>query len=218
MAHYMLGEEGAAGLALQKAAAASANFPGKDEARQRLDLLAIDLGTENGRTQLENYLRERPNDPAALTRLAETQERDGAVDQAVKTFEKVVADYPLFTPATRRLALLYGEHSTDLLKAFELAMKARQAYPDDPEVAKTLGILSFRREYYPRSAELLKEAAATRKDDAELLYYLGQVYHELREWKECKGVLERALSLNLLPALADKAKSALADCSETAPP
>ena len=127
------------------------------------------------RTELENYLRERPNDPAALVRLAELQQRDGAVDQAVKTYEKVVADNPLYAPATRQLALLYGQLSTDSAKAYELVTKARQAYPDDPDIAKTLGILNYRRGYYPQSVELLKEAAAKRKDDPELLYYLGEV-------------------------------------------
>ena len=91
------------------------------------------------RTELENYLRKQPNDPAALVRLAELQQRDGAVDQAVKTYEKVVADNPLYAPATRQLALLYGQLSTDDPKAYELVTKARQAYPDDPEIAKTLG-------------------------------------------------------------------------------
>src|SRR5262245_15271627 len=82
MSHYMVGEEGPARLALQKAADASVDFPGKDEARQRLALLAINAGTANAsaRTELEKYLRERPNDPAALARLAEIQQRDGAVD------------------------------------------------------------------------------------------------------------------------------------------
>ena len=41
MAHYMMGEEEPARLALQKAVDATADFPGKDEARQRLTLLAI---------------------------------------------------------------------------------------------------------------------------------------------------------------------------------
>ena len=97
MAHYMLGEEGPARLALQKAVDAPSDFPGKDEARQRLALLAIQVGAANSgvRTELENYLRQRPNDPAALVRLAEIQQRDGAVDQAVKTYEKVVAENPL---------------------------------------------------------------------------------------------------------------------------
>ena len=73
------------------------------------------VGTANAgvRTELENYLRERPNDPAALVRLAELQQRDGAVDQAVKTYEKLIADNPLYAPATRQLALLYGQRSTD---------------------------------------------------------------------------------------------------------
>ena len=72
MAHYMMGEEGPARLALQKAVDATADFPDKDEARQRLALLAIEVGAGNPgvRTELENYLRKQPNDPAALMRLA----------------------------------------------------------------------------------------------------------------------------------------------------
>ena len=64
---------------------------------------------------------------------------------------------------------------------------------------------------------LLKQASANRKDDPELLYYLGEVYHQLKQWDECKGALQRALTLNLSPGLADDAKRALADCSEPPP-
>jgi Tfp pilus assembly protein PilF len=129
--------------------------------------LAIPAGTANAtvRTQLENYLRESPNDPVALTRLAEVQQREGAVDQAVKTYEKVVADNPAYAPAMHQLALLYGQLSTDSAKAYELVTKAHQAFPDDAVIAKTLGIWTYRRALYPQSLELLKEAAAKRKDD-----------------------------------------------------
>jgi hypothetical protein len=81
-----------------------------------------------------------------------------------KTYEKVVADNPSYGPATRQLALLYGQLSTDSAKAYELVTKAHQAFPDDAAIAKTLGILSYRRAFYPQSVELLKEAAAKRKD------------------------------------------------------
>jgi hypothetical protein len=76
-------EEGPARLALQKAVDATVDFPGKDEARERVALLAINVGTANTgvRTELEHYLRKWPNDPAALMRLAQIQQRDGAVDQ-----------------------------------------------------------------------------------------------------------------------------------------
>jgi tetratricopeptide (TPR) repeat protein len=219
MAYYMVGEEGPARVALQKAVDARADFPGKDEARRRLTLLAIPMGTANAavRTELENFLRESPNDPVALARLAEVKQREGAVDQAVKTYEKVVADNPSYTPAMRQLALLYGQLSTDSPKAYELVTKARQAFPDDPVIAKTLGILNYRRGFYPQSVELLKEAAAKRKDDPEALYYLGEVYRQLKQYTECKDELERALTLNLSPGLADDARRALAECSEAAP-
>jgi tetratricopeptide (TPR) repeat protein len=219
MAHYMLGEEAPARLALQKAADVSVDFAGKNEAGQRLAVLAINVGTANAgvRTELENYLRKWPNDPAALARLAEIHQRDGAVDQAVKIYEKLIAGNPLYAPATRQLALLYGRLSTDSAKAYELVTKARQAYPDDPVIAKTLGILNYRRAYYPQSVELLKEAAARRKDDPELLYYLGEVYHQLKQYAECKEALQRALRSKLSPGLADDARRALADCSEQSP-
>src|SRR5215467_6882448 len=219
MTYYMLGEEGSARDALQKAVDAPADFPAKDQARRRLTLLAIPAGTANAtvRTELENYLRESPNDPVALTRLAEGQQREGAVDQAVKTYEKVVADNPAYAPATRQLALLYGQHSTDSAKAYELVTKAHQAFPDDAVIAKTLGILTYRRGFYPQSGELLKEAAAKRKDDPEVLYYLGEVHHQLKQYTECKRELERALTLNLSPGLANDAKGALAECSESSP-
>jgi tetratricopeptide (TPR) repeat protein len=219
MTYYMLGEEGPARDALQKAVDAPADFPAKDQARRRLALLAIPAGTANAtvRTELENYLRESPNDPVALTRLAELQQREGAVDQAVKTYEKVVADNPSFAPAMHQLALLYGQLSTDSAKAYELVTKANQAFPDDAVIAKTLGILSYRRAFYPQSVELLKEAAAKRKDDPEVLYYLGEVHRQLKQYTECKSELERALTLKLSPGLANDAKSALAECSDSSP-
>ena len=219
MAHYMLGQEGPARTALQKAADATADFPGKDDARKRLAVLAIDVGAADpaARTELQNYLREQPNDPAALVRLAALQQRDGTVDQAIKTYEKVLADYPLYAPATRQLTLLYAQQASDDPKAYDLATKARQAYPDDPDIAKALGILTYRRGLYPQATELLKQAAAKRNDDPELLYYLGEAYHQLKQWDECKQTLQRALTLKLAPGLADDAQQALADCSDASP-
>src|SRR5215469_11224328 len=219
MTYYMLGEEEPARVALQKAVDAPADFPAKDEARRRLSMLAIPAGTANAtvRTELENYLRESPKDPVALTRLAEVQQREGAVDQTVKTYEKALADNPSYAPALRQLALLYGQLSTDSPKAYELVTKAHEAFPDDAVIAKTLGILSYRRGFYPQSVELLKEAAAKRKDDPEVLYYLGEVHRQLKQYTECKSELERALTLNLSPGLANDAKGALAQCSESSP-
>ena len=173
--------------------------------------------TKERATNWNAYLREKPNDPTALFRLAEIQERDGATDQAVKTYEKIVSGYPSYAPANRRLAILYGQRSADDAKVFEVTTKAREAYPNDPDVAKTLGVLNYRRGYYPQSAELLRSAATKRQDDAELLYYLGKSYQQIKRWPECNEALELALKTNLAAALKDDARTALAECSETPP-
>ena len=218
MAHYMMGDEASARAALQKAADATADFPGKAEARQRLEVLSIEPGAVKSadvRTKLENILRDSPNDPVALFRLAQLQEQDGSAKEAASAYEKILASNSNFAPALRQLTVLYGHHvPDDLNKAFEISTRARQAYPDDSEITRTLGILNYRRGFYSQAAEQLKAAATNRKDDAELLYYLGETYSQLKQHKECHETMEGALNLKLLSQLTDQAKRVHADCVE----
>ena len=83
-------------------------------------------------------------------------------------------------------------------------------------IAKMLGIFSYQRQLYPRAAELLEQAARTLKDDAELLFYLGATFHELKQWTGCKAALERGVSLGLSPTLAGEAKQGIVDCTVAA--
>jgi tetratricopeptide (TPR) repeat protein len=218
LAYYMVGDEASARQELQKAAGAGKDFPGREEARKRLAVLAIDVGTlkDATRTELEKYLHEQPNDPAALVRLAKIQEQDGKIDQAIDNYEKLINQYPLFSPAIRQLAILLSERSSDLSKTYELAEKARSAYPDDAEIDKALGILNFRRGYYPQSVEQLKSASGKRTNDPQLLYYLGAAYHQLKQEGECQKELRHVLELSPPPEIAARAKNTLTACSESA--
>ena len=65
-----------------------------------------------------------------------------------------------------------GDSSNDK-KAYELAAKAREALPDDPDLAKALGIVTYRQGDYARAVNLLKESNRNRGGDAQLMYYLG---------------------------------------------
>jgi uncharacterized protein HemY len=62
----------------------------------------------------------------------------------------------------------------------------------------------------------LQGLPARRNDDAELLYYLGMSYYQLRQFGENKDALDRALNAKLAPKLADDARRALADCCQDA--
>jgi tetratricopeptide (TPR) repeat protein len=217
MAHYMLGDEAAARTALQKAVTLPSAFPQKEEAQQRLTILTMDTQPPTGdaRATLDAFLRQQPKDPAALTRLARLQVK-GSADQAIDTYQKALDANPSFAPALRDLALIYSTRTADASKAFDVAAKARQAYPDDAELAKTFGILNFKRGLYPQAAELLNQAAGSLRDDADIQFYLGKSYQQLKRWNECKPALERALALNLPAASREDAQKQLTNCTEQA--
>jgi hypothetical protein len=80
MTDYMLGKQEPARLALQRAVETGRDFPDKQDAQRRLALLNLDTRVANATdlADLEERLREEPNDPVALGRLAAIQECDQA--------------------------------------------------------------------------------------------------------------------------------------------
>ena len=216
MAQYMMGDEAAAKTGLQKAVQLPSAFPQKAEAQQRLAVLTVDAKTSTGETRaaLDAFLQQQPRDPVALTRLARLQARDGSIDQAIATYQKVIDANPLFAPALRDLALAYLARGGDDSKAFDIAAKARQAYPEDAEIAKTFGILNFKRGLFPQSAELLNQAAGSRRNDADIQLYLGKSYQQLKRWDDCRSALERAIAIGLPAATRTDAQTQLTTCTE----
>lgn len=157
----------------------------------------------------EAALKADPADLPAMYALALASEgkKDGAA--ARKHYENALKTYPEFAPAQKRLALIYAADPSQAQKAQELATKARQAYPNDPEVAKALGVAVYRQKNHTRAVSLLEEALRQRGDDAEILFYLGAAQLELKKTAEGKKSLEKALQSGLKGELATEAKKLL---------
>ena len=62
---------------------------------------------------------------------------------------------------------------------------------------------------FARAANLLRESANERTQDAELMYYLGVAQSKLKQRAESRQSLQRALDLKLNPALAMEAQRIL---------
>ena len=91
---------------------------------------------------------------------------------------------------------------------------AGEAFPDDPNLAKVLGVAAYRGANYSAAAQYLRQSLQTRKNDGELLYYLGMAQYHLGRDKlnaESKATLQQALELNLTPQQAADAKRILAE-------
>lgn len=215
MAAYVTGDESAAASALGKVAQSSAVTPSKSESQRRVDFLAQGSGGAGpDESKVKDFLNDYPDDPVALQRLSEIAVKRSDVDGAIQGYEKLLSIYPEFAPATRELTLLYARKTGNNPKALEVALRARQSFPSDPEVARAVAILQFRSENYPRAVELLKEVVSKRPDDATAYYFLGKSYHELKDRPQCKSALERSIALNVEAQFVESAKSGLADCTE----
>jgi tetratricopeptide (TPR) repeat protein len=184
------------------------------EAKQFLDLLAAGRSrsaAQPAAAKAREILNAKPGFLPALMVSALGFEQEGKPADAKAIYEKILADNATFAPAIRNLSMAYSQDPTSSQKAYDLAVKARQAFPDDPEVARTLGILSYGRGDAARAAQLLKESSEKRTDDGELFYYLGMSHYKLKQTALGKDSLKRALALNLPTNLATEATRVLTE-------
>jgi predicted Zn-dependent protease len=160
--------------------------------------------------QIEQALRAEPTLLPALLAQAVAAENSSDSTTAQQRYEKLLGQFPDFTPAQRNLTILYAATSADVAKAGPLASKARLAFPNDVALARAVGILAYRQGEFTRAATLLQEVTSKSKDDGEVLYYLGMTQGRLNKRTESKQTLQRALEVGLKEALAAEAKKAIA--------
>ena len=212
-AAYSVGRVSDAETAMNQTVQANASFPRIDEAKRFLELLALSANPSEAATamsKVEQTLKSDPTYVPALMVAAVVAERKPDVVAAKQTYEKILAHYPGFSPAQKRLAILYASNPGDSQKALDAATKARQAFPDDAELTKAFGIIVYRQGDYARAASFLQESARKRDDDGELMYYLGMAQFQLNKRTESKQTLLRALELGLKDELAAEARKNLA--------
>jgi tetratricopeptide (TPR) repeat protein len=211
---YSLGKISDATTALQNALQLNLPAPQSMEAKRLLDM--IDLAADPARAatataQVSEILSSEPNYVPALMVDGIIDERNAHVASAEAAYEKILAQYPDFSPAQRLLAILYSQDPARLSRAYDLAVKARAVYPNDAPLAKATGILLCLQGDYSHASSLLKGTSVMLPDDAELFYYLGSAQFKLNQDQAAKASLRKALNLKLSGKLADSARQMLKD-------
>jgi tetratricopeptide (TPR) repeat protein len=134
--------------------------------------------------------------PALMAQAGLNRQR-GNAKPAIQAYENILQRFPGFTPANRELALVLAADPENQDQALKCALKAREAFPDDMELARVLGILSFQKKDYPYARTLLERVVAARPNDSEVFFRLGLTHLQLKDKPRGKQALERALALNL---------------------
>jgi tetratricopeptide (TPR) repeat protein len=145
--------------------------------------------------ELDKALAANPEQPAALMLWSIAHHMGGDTGKARDGYEKLVKTNPRFAPASNNLAWMLAEEGKDLARAFLLAQAARDAAPEDPQIADTLGWVLYKQGAYPRAAALFQEAADKLPTNAEVLYHLGLAQARLGKNAEARAALEKSLQL-----------------------
>jgi tetratricopeptide (TPR) repeat protein len=196
MASYMMGRRDEAKAAFERALAMGKEFAGKAEAQRRLELLqggGAGAVESVSREELEKLVAAQPSDVVGWSRLAEVYERETSFKQAAEAYEKARQLNPKLLSANLKLAQLYAGPLNDKPKAIELAKKARELAPTDPEAAAVLGRVAFEAGNFPWAYSLLQESARRRTDDPELMYDLARAAYVIGKIPEARATMERCL-------------------------
>lgn len=184
------------------------------DAQSFLRMTALDKNPKEAVTlepEIQKLLKTDPNYVPALAVRAAIEEQRGEARTAIATYTAILKVYPNFAPAQKRLADLYLDDPTALDTAYGFAVKAREALPDDPELARTLGEICYQRKDYSRALQLLRESARVIPLDAKGSYYLGASQWQLNQKPQATETLERALAAGLQEPFASDAKRLLAE-------
>ncbi|NNC87274.1 MAG: tetratricopeptide repeat protein [Akkermansiaceae bacterium] len=194
-----------------------------DYGRAYAMLISIYLETERleeARRELGDFLAKDPDNPAALQRLASIEQQLGDIPAATKNYEAVLAVAPDSSVAQNNLAVLYLAHGGRTEEAYQLAMKARVANPDDAAIADTLGWIVFHRGEYRRALALLEESSSRLGDNPEVLYHLGRARQAMGDVDGARSAYTAALAA--APQFGGRTEAALQlellDALETRPP
>ncbi len=194
MSCYMMGEVASARGAFERALSLPSDFPGKQEARRRLDLLAEDAGAPLTVQDLDALLQRQPDDILVRMRLAETHEKQGAFPEAAAAYEEIIKRNPKVAKANTALARLLAGPLKNPARAFDYAKKSRELSPDDPRAAAVFGEIAYKTGNFTSAYHVLQEAARQLPNDPSVLHNLAWVAYSLGKVAEADTIMERILT------------------------
>jgi tetratricopeptide (TPR) repeat protein len=211
-AAYSVGKIADAQSALQSALTIGLPPAETAEAKRMVELLTLSAEPQNAAATaatVASILQSEPDYVPALMAQAKLKELAGDAEAAAAACEKILARFADFSPAQRELAILYSRDAAKAKQAYALAVKARAVYPNDPALAKAIGITVFQTGDFARATSLLKDCAAKSPADAEIFYYLGAAQLKAGQLPSAKANLQQAITLKLAGSLADSARQLL---------
>lgn len=212
-AAYDIGKVAEARQLMQRLAESMSSSPQTGDARLFLRLTEDVAGLNT--SEVNSALQTNPSYLPALAARGSLELKERNVTAAQGTFREILKRFPEFAPAERDLADCLLEDSQKLTEASDLAARARKTMPDDPDLQRVLGAISYLRKEYPRAIQLLQQSGSRKPLDPKSLYYLGMAQASANHKVDARSTLNRAIESGLAEPMAGEAKRALTELDRT---
>lgn len=144
---------------------------------------------------MERLLASEPESLQALFMLGSAREREGALDQAVTAFRKLLELDPDHAPTLNYLGYMWAEKGENLEEALGLILRAVALDPDNGAYVDSLGWAFHQMGRFEEARVHLEWAARLLPTDPTILEHLGDLYLRLDEVSRARDYYRQALDL-----------------------
>ena len=166
--------------------------------------------------EIQAVLATDPTHVPALLAKARLQVQRGDAKSAIGIYADILQRYPDFAPAQKYLAELYAKDSARIDEAYSLALRARNALPNDADLATTLAEISYQKQDFSYAIQCFLESARSKPLQARDLYYLGMAQLRVGQESASAKTLEKALSVGLEEPMLREAQAAVTELHKRA--
>lgn len=165
----------------------------------------------------QTMVQQKPDAIEGYMALGSLHDQLGNKDEAMKAYALALEIQPGFAPAANNLAWLIAKSERpDLAEALRFALIAKDASPEDPHIADTLGYIHYRRGAYQLAMPQFQQAIAKRPDMPVFRYHLALALHADGQAMKAKESLKQALELKEDFPEKEQAASLLSDLKSSA--
>lgn len=157
----------------------------------------------------EQLAKQSPNTAFLQMRLGQLEEAMGKWQVAEDSYKKSIALDTNNPIAKNNLAWAYVEHGGDLDLALKLAQEAKEASPQDPRIADTLGWIFTKKGAYEMAAQNFKLSLDKVPSSPTYAYHLGFAYYKMGRVAAARETLDKIANSSEV-AVANDARKLLA--------
>lgn len=176
----------------------------------RLGILQRELGDNDAAlASFQQSSNADPHNAAPVLNQALLYEVTGKRKEAITAYNKVLGIDPDNPLAMNNVAFLNAEDGVNLDQAMTFAEKAKQRYPNSPDISDTLGYVYFQKHLNTEALQIFKDLVASHQENPTFRFHLAMALQKNGDKGAARDEARKALQFSTRPEQQNQIKSFL---------